>query len=226
MCSSDLAAMNEVPVLGVNLGRLGFLTACSVHEIDDVVEELCADRIKMEKRKMLEIRHYGTDRKAIGERKLALNEISLLRAQSGKMVDVEAEVDGFLLNRYHADGVLVSTPTGSTAYSLSAGGPLVWPTTEVFCITPICPHSLTNRSVVLPSRFTMKLRPKERRGRYDSMIYSVDGRSTYEMAVGDYLSIKMAKERLKLLHRANQSFSDLLRAKLRWQGSEIAEEEE
>ena len=79
-----------------------------------------------------------------------MNEVSLIRAQSGKMVDLDAEIDGELLNRYHADGVLVSTPTGSTAYSLSAGGPLVWPMSRVYASPPICPHSLTNRSVVLP----------------------------------------------------------------------------
>lgn len=223
---SSLAAMHHVPLVGINLGRLGFLTACSVDEIDDFVEDLCAGRVDIDERNLLEVVRFNEEGCLIGEKKLALNEISLLRAQSGKMVDVDAKVDGVLLNRYHADGVLVSTPTGSTAYSLSAGGPLVWPAAAVICVTPICPHSLTNRSVVLPDSSHIVLKPKERRGRYDSMIFSVDGRSTYEMEVGESLHIKKADQVLVLVHRKGKNFSELLRAKLRWQGAEIGEDDE
>ena len=168
----------------------------------------------------------GEDGVAAPPRKLALNEVSLIRAQSGKMVDLDAEIDGELLNRYHADGVLVSTPTGSTAYSLSAGGPLVWPMSRVVCVTPICPHSLTNRSVVLPDNMTIRLRPRERRGRFDSMVYSLDGRSAYPIEVGESLVIRKAPETLSLVHLRKQNFGALLRAKLRWQGAEIPSDDE
>ena len=169
---------------------------------------------------------FGVDGIAVPPRKLALNEVSLIRAQSGKMVDLDAEIDGELLNRYHADGVLVSTPTGSTAYSLSAGGPLVWPMSRVVCVTPICPHSLTNRSVVLPDTMTIRLRPRERRGRFDSMVYSLDGRSAYPIEVGESLVIRKAPETLSLVHLRKQNFGALLRAKLRWQGAEIPTDDE
>ena len=216
---SSLAAMHRVPLAGVNLGRLGFMTTCSVQELPLLAYAL-------QEGSMLEVVRAGKDGVAAPPRKLALNEVSLIRAQSGKMVDLDAEIDGELLNRYHADGVLVSTPTGSTAYSLSAGGPLVWPMSRVVCVTPICPHSLTNRSVVLPDTMTIRLRPRERRGRFDSMVYSLDGRSAYPIEVGESLVIRKAPETLSLVHLRKQNFGALLRAKLRWQGAEIPSDDE
>ena len=209
---SSLAAMHRVPLAGVNLGLLAY----ALQEGSYLTDE----------RSMLEVVRAGEDGVAAPPRKLALNEVSLIRAQSGKMVDLDAEIDGELLNRYHADGVLVSTPTGSTAYSLSAGGPLVWPMSRVVCVTPICPHSLTNRSVVLPDTMTIRLRPRERRGRFDSMVYSLDGRSAYPIEVGESLVIRKAPETLSLVHLRKQNFGALLRAKLRWQGAEIPSDDE
>lgn len=218
---SSLAAMHGVPLAGVNLGRLGFMTTCSVHEVPLLAYALHEGTFLTDERSMLEVVRRGAHGELLPGRKLALNEVSLLRAQTGKMVDLDAEIDGELLNRYHADGVLVSTPTGSTAYSLSAGGPLVWPMSQVVCVTPICPHSLTNRSVVLPDSMTICLRPRERRGRSDAMVYSLDGRSAYPIEVGESLVIRKAPETLSLVHFKPQHFGALLRAKLRWQGAEI-----
>lgn len=223
---SSLAAMHRVPLAGVNLGRLGFMTTCSVQELPLLAEVIGEGSFLTDERSLLEVVRMGSDGVASPQRKLALNEVSLIRAQSGKMVDLDAEVDGELLNRYHADGVLVSTPTGSTAYSLSAGGPLVWPMSRVVCVTPICPHSLTNRSVVLPDSMTIRLRPRERRGRFDVMVYSLDGRSAYSIGVGESLMIRKAPETLSLVHLRKQNFGALLRAKLRWQGAEIPSEED
>ena len=223
---SSLAAAHHVPLAGVNLGRLGFMTTCSVQELPLLAYALQEGSFLTDERSMLEVVRMGVDGVAVPPRKLALNEVSLIRAQSGKMVDLDAEIDGELLNRYHADGVLVSTPTGSTAYSLSAGGPLVWPMSRVVCVTPICPHSLTNRSVVLPDTMTIRLRPRERRGRFDSMVYSLDGRSAYPIEVGESLVIRKAPETLSLVHLRKQNFGALLRAKLRWQGAEIPTDDE
>lgn len=133
---SSLAAAHHVPLAGVNLGRLGFMTTCSVQELPLLAYALQEGSFLTDERSMLEVVRMGVDGIAVPPRKLALNEVSLIRAQSGKMVDLDAEIDGELLNRYHADGVLVSTPTGSTAYSLSAGGPLVWPMSRVVCVPP------------------------------------------------------------------------------------------
>ncbi len=223
---SALAARNQIPLVGVNLGRLGFMTSCSVQEIGLLAETIQLENYHLEERTMLEVIKMSADNQAEPTRRLALNEISLIRAQTGKMVDLDAEIDGQLLNRYHADGVLVSTPTGSTAYSLSAGGPLVWPQAKVLCVTPICPHSLTNRSVVLPDTTCIRLRPRERRGRFDAMVYSVDGRYAYPIEVGEYLEIRKAPEKLTLVHLREQNYGGLLRAKLRWHGAEIPTDED
>ncbi len=223
---SSTAAVKGVPLAGVNLGRLGFMTTCSVQELPQLASALHDGSWYEDKRSMLEVTRVSADGVQDSCRKLALNEVALIRAQTGKMVDLDAEVDGKLLNRYHADGVLVSTPTGSTAYSLSAGGPLVWPMAGVVCVTPICPHSLTNRSVVLPDSATICLKPRERRGRFDSMLYSIDGRSAYPIEVGESLLIRRAPETLSLVHLQEQNFGALLRAKLRWQGAEIPGDEE
>ena len=140
-----------------------------------------------------------------------------MRARTGKMIDVDVELDGCLLNRYHADGVLVATPTGSTAYSLSAGGPLMWPNAGVISLTPICPHSLTSRPVVVPDSSEITLRPRARRGRIEeSIIYSVDGRSAHTISVNDTLNIRRADVNLRLLALPGNDYAARLRAKLGW----------
>lgn len=140
-----------------------------------------------------------------------------MRAETGKMIDVDVEVDGELLNKYHSDGVLVATPTGSTAYSLAAGGPLVSPAAGVLCITPICPHSLTIRTVVLPDSVTITMRPRARRGRAgESTIFSLDGRSTHSIANNEALVVSKAPAPLRLLTLRGTTFGARLRAKLGW----------
>lgn len=216
-----LAARHGVPLGGINLGRLGFLTACSGEESMRLVEMLAEGSLAVRERAMLQARVVHAETGENGPVYLALNELALMRAQMGKMVDLDVEVNGKLLNRYHADGVLVATPSGSTAYSLSAGGPLIWPKASVLCVTPVCPHSLTNRSVVLPDDVRLSLRPRERRGRADAMIFSLDGRNTYELKVDETLQMERAPVSLKLLQMPDTSFAALLRAKMRWQGFEV-----
>lgn len=218
---ASLAALHRLPLAGVNLGRLGFLTTCSVREIPEFVCCLSRGDFLVDDRTLLEARLFDEGGAPKGNARLALNEVSLARGQNGKMVDLDAVVDGVLLNRYHADGVLVATATGSSAYSLSAGGPLVWPGSGVICVTPVCPHSLTNRSVILPNYCEICLRPRERRGRADSMLYSLDGRDAHEIEVGEFLTIKKSDLVLSLVHLPNYNFADLLRTKLRWQSAEL-----
>lgn len=203
---------------GVNLGHLGFLTACSRHDVALLAEALAEGAFRVEERTMLQVVHTGMGRPETEPHvHLALNEVALMRAQTGKMIDVDLEVDGELLNRYHSDGVLVATPTGSTAYSLSAGGPLVTPAANVLCITPICPHSLTIRTVVLPDNVVITMHPRERRGRAgESTIFSMDGRRTHSIATNDTLEIRKAEKPLRLLGMLEGSFAARLRAKLGW----------
>lgn len=216
-----LAARHNVPLGGINLGRLGFLTACSGEEAPKLVEMLAAGELAVRERAMLQAQVEDSETGELGAEFLALNELALMRAQMGKMVDLDVEVNDKLLNRYHADGVLVATPSGSTAYSLSAGGPLIWPKANVLCVTPVCPHSLTNRSVVLPDDVRLALRPRSRRGRTDAMIFSLDGRNTYKLKLNETLRMQRASVSLKLLQMPGTSFAALLRAKMRWQGYEV-----
>lgn len=216
LAAAAMAARRGIILGGINMGHLGFLSACGRDEMERLVQALAEGRYGVEERTMLQVTAGGHP--ATGQQPyLALNEIALMRAQTGKMIDVDVEVDGLLLNRYHADGVLVATPTGSTAYSLAAGGPLVWPTAGVVCLTPICPHSLTNRSVVLPETVKITMRPRERRGRAgESLIFSLDGRATHPIALNETLTISKAPLPLKLLSLPESDFSTRLRAKLGW----------
>lgn len=211
------AAQRGIILGGVNMGHLGFLTACGRESVDELVHALASGEFGVEQRAMLSVTQCGAAPDDRRESLLALNEISLMRDQTGRMIDVDVELDGCLLNRYHADGVLLATPTGSTAYSLSAGGPLLWPTAGVMSLTPICPHSLTSRPVVLPDDVEVTLRPRERRGRAgESLIYSVDGRDTRPIALNETLVVRKADTSLKLLTLPKSDYAARLRAKLGW----------
>ncbi len=211
------AACHGALLCGVNLGHLGFLSACAKEDIGILVQALAEGHYEVEERTLLQVVQCNAETGQCLAPHLALNEVALMRAQTGKMIDVDVELDGALLNRYHADGVLVSTPTGSTAYSLSAGGPLVWPTAGVMCLTPICPHSLTSRSVILPQDVEITIRPRARRGRVgESLIYSLDGRSTHPIAINATLTIRRAPVSLRLLNLPGADYAARLRAKLRW----------
>lgn len=214
---ATFAAQHGIILGGINMGHLGFLTAAGREEVQSLVAALSSGSYGVEERAMLSVTRRCSMLDTAHEPLLALNEISLMRDQTGRMIDVDVELDGCLLNRYHADGVLVATPTGSTAYSLSAGGPLLWPTAGVMCLTPICPHSLTSRPVVLPDDVEITLRPRERRGRAgESLIYSVDGHATRPIALNDTLTICKAETSLKLLTLPMSDYAARLRAKLGW----------
>lgn len=215
LSEAERAAKSGIIIGGVNMGHLGFLSACGREEVALLAEALADGSFTVEERSMLQVTQSGLGAQC--ESHIALNEVALMRAQTGKMIDVDVELDGELLNRYHADGVLVATPTGSTAYSLSAGGPLLWPTAHVMCLTPICPHSLTNRSVVLPEGVEITMRPRERRGRSgESLIYSLDGRATHAIELNSTLTIRKAPLSLRLLSLPGSNYAARLRAKLGW----------
>lgn len=209
------AAEKGIVLGGINMGHLGFLSVCGRDEVNELVQSLVTGEYVVEERTMLQVSRSCPASQ--GQLRYAVNEVAMMRAHTGKMVDVDVELDGCLLNRYHADGVLVATPTGSTAYSLSAGGPLVWPTARVICLTPICPHSLTNRSVVLPEDVTITIHPRERRGRAgESLVYSLDGRTTYPIGLNDTLTICKAPMKFRLLSLASADYATRLRVKLGW----------
>ena len=216
LAAAARAAKQGMILGGINTGHLGFLSACSRKDVETFVESLVAGNYMVEERAMLQASQSGLE-ESYPHPLLALNEVCLMRARTGKMIDVDVELDGCLLNRYHADGVLVATPTGSTAYSLSAGGPLMWPDAGVMSLTPICPHSLTSRPVVVADNVRITLRPRARRGRVEeSIIYSVDGRSAHTINVNDTLTISRADVNLRLMALPGNDYAARLRAKLGW----------
>lgn len=212
---AEQAARRGIILAGINTGHLGFLTTCSNNEYQALISALVNGSYIVEQRSLLQVIQRSGQQEY--EPCYALNELSLMRAQTGRMIDVDVELDGRLLNCYHADGVLVATPTGSTAYSLSAGGALLWPSAEVVTLTPICPHSLNSRPIVVPDSLEITLRPVARRGRAEeSIIYSIDGQSARPINVNDTLTVRKAAVGLKLLCLHNHDYAERLRAKMGW----------
>lgn len=198
----------QLPVLGIHAGKLGFLADISTMELDEFVEKLTNGQYRIDQRSMLQ----ATIKTAGGEnRVIAFNDIVLTRPSISKMIHLETFVDERSFNTYFGDGVIISTPTGSTAYNLSAGGPVLFPQTEVFVLTPISPHSLTQRPVVLPGHYPIEIKTPD-----ESALAIVDGQDIYEFGGGDSIEIHLAPESAQLIHRENFNYFEVLKEKLGW----------
>src|ERR1700674_843700 len=211
LSAARLAAERKVPILAVNLGGLGFLTTVSQDELYSILEEIFSSKHRVSERVMLdaEIVRAGT----VIRRQIALNDAVLNKAALARIMDLELRVDGEYVTTYKADGLILSTPTGSTAYSLAAGGPIVYPIVAAFVITPICPHTLTNRPLVIPD--TMRIEVGFSAG--DSPIYlTLDGQVGIELAPGDRVALCAAAERLRLVRPPKKTYYEILRNKLKW----------
>lgn len=202
----------DIPVAGINIGTLGFLTTCTDEELDIFAEAVANKSFQLIKR--MQLRATVTSEDGTERSFIALNEITLARGQTGRLVSLDAWVDGELLNHYRADGLIVATTTGSTAYSLSAGGPLISPKADVFVITPICPHSLSNRSLVVSDSSIVELAPAK--DAECPMLFTVDGRETLEIEKGDRVRVEQAGHALPLLRLKDRTFYSTLRQKLGW----------
>ena len=203
---------SAIPIAGVNIGNLGFLTACTDEEVDQLSKVIAAGNPQIVERSMLRVEM--TEEGGESHEFIALNEAVLMRGETGRLVSLEARVDGDLLNEYNADGLLVATPTGSTAYSLAAGGPLIGPRSGVFVITPICPHSMSNRSLVLSDDSVIELTPT---GRTDEpILFSVDGRAILRIEKGSKVRVTRHPQCLNLVRLPGHSFYETLRKKLKW----------
>jgi NAD+ kinase len=204
----------EKPVAGINIGTLGFLTSCKDDELEVFAAAIAEGRFSTSVRTLVQavVHRAGKPPEVF----TALNEITLARGDTGRLVSLRAQVNGELLNDYRADGLIVATPTGSTAYSLSAGGPLISPDAAVFVITPICPHSLSQRSLVLSDDSIVELSSEDP----DSgpMIFTVDGRDSIHIEPGDRIEVKKAERSFHLLRLEGRTFYNALRQKLHWQG--------
>ncbi|MFK5937343.1 MAG: NAD(+)/NADH kinase [Sulfurimonas sp.] len=198
----------NIPIIGVYAGSLGFLADVKLSELDSFVSNLTEGNYRIDERAILEasFKENGKDIKIY-----ALNDVVITRPSVSNMIHVQTLVDSKSFNTYYGDGVIVSTPTGSTAYNLSAGGPVLFPLTNVFALTPICPHSLTQRPVVLPGEFSIEMKtPREK------ALVIIDGQDKHELELGQSLHIKLATNRVKLIHREEFNYFEVLKEKLSW----------
>lgn len=200
---------NETPVLGVNTGRLGVLATISRDETEKAIDNLFKGNYAVDERTMLRL---VSDPKLFSGLNFALNDFTIMKKDTSSMITVHVTVDGELLNSYWADGVIVSTPTGSTGYSLSCGGPLVFPESESFVVTPVSPHNLTARPIVVSDRSELAFRIE---GRSKKFLVSLDSR--FE-TVDESVKLKIKKERFKaqLVQFPGQHYFRTLRQKLNW----------
>ena len=205
------AAPRGVPILPINLGGLGFLTSFTIEELYPALEDVLAGRETVSERVLLQVERFHNGQ-SLGTQRV-LNEAVVHKGTLARMIELELHIDGAFVCRYRSDGLIVATPTGSTAYSLSAAGPIVHPAVESILITPICPHTLSDRPVVVPDTSRIDLRFSEHS---DAVVLTLDGQIGVQLQTGDRVCITRAPERLKLIHPANKTYFEILRNKLKW----------
>ena len=192
-------------VFGINLGTLGFLTDISMDQLPDFIIDLKNNIYKIDNRMMVE--------GSVNLNKfVAFNDIVISRKSISSMIRIEGKINGKNFNSYYGDGVIISTPTGSTAYNLSVGGPIVYPLTEAFIITPVAPHSLTQRPLVMPVDFEIEFKIIDNQG----AVVIVDGQDIYEVEQNQSIKIKIANKKAKMIHRIQRDYFEVLNEKLRW----------
>ncbi|MGD1083818.1 MAG: NAD(+)/NADH kinase [Verrucomicrobiota bacterium] len=206
---------SPTPILGINVGRLGFLTAVSCEQIPDALRKIWDNDFTIQPQPLLAatVRCRG---KTI--QTTALNDIVISHGAVSRIIELEVRVDGEALTRYRGDGLIVSSPAGSTAYSLSAGGPIVSPAASVFAITPICPHALSNRTVIIALNAKVEVRVLSEQM---EIIVSADGQTHATVGAGDLITIHRARRAVNLLHLGGWSFFGTVRRKLHWSGSAV-----
>jgi NAD+ kinase len=208
--AARLCAGREVPILGVNLGTLGFLTEAPRERIYPLLERALAGELPVSRRLMLAVQVKSGTRVVLDD--AALNDVVVSRQAQSRLVRLEVEVDGSPAATYEADGLIVATPTGSTAYSLAAGGPIVYPSLEALVITPICPHALTQRPVVLPAGAVVRARVANS----TEMFLTVDGQGGRALEMGEEVMVRAAPHRTLILRNPEVEPFGIWREKLRW----------
>jgi NAD+ kinase len=202
----------SVPLLGVNLGTLGFLAETSSDELHTALEQAFAGRLVVAERMRLQVEVERRD--YVVERCLALNDAVIGKSALSRMIDLETRADGAFVTTYHSDGLIVATPTGSSAYSLSAGGPILLPEGESIVLTPICPHTLTQRPLVLPDRYRIEILVLDTRG--GDVHLTVDGQVGVALEQGDRVTAARSAFPTRLLVSPHRSRFAVMREKLRW----------
>ena len=201
----------EVPILGVNMGQLGFLTEAEADELYRALSKIREDKIKIEERMLLKgkVFHQGEKKEEL----FALNDLVTLRSGFSRMLRLEVYLNSDFVSNYAADGLIVSSPTGSTAYSLSAGGPMVAPEVDAFILTPICPHSLSMRPLIVPAQKILRI---EVHSEAEEIVLVADGQEKVEVFGGDSIEFVRDPHNVRFIRFKERSFYDLLRLKLNW----------
>ncbi|XPV69232.1 MAG: NAD(+)/NADH kinase [Halarcobacter sp.] len=195
----------DLPILGIHMGTLGFLTDIVYEELPTFLKDLKNNQYRIDNRMLVECR---VNDKCF----VAFNDLVISRKTVSSMIKIRAKIDGSSFNTYYGDGVIISTPTGSTAYNLSVGGPIVFPLTEAFIITPVAPHSLTQRPLVMPADIEIEFKIKDEQG----AVLLIDGQDTFEVENNDIIKVTIARKKAKLIHRTKRDFFKVLNEKLRW----------
>ncbi len=209
--SIRMSTPSEIPILGVHMGFLGFLTEITQDEVYDALEAILNNELIREERAMLEV-SLIRDGETIACQ-LVLNDLVITKAALARIFDIEVWTDSTFITRYRADGLIVSTPTGSTAYNLAAGGPILHPAVRAVIMTPICPHMLSNRSIVLPDSQEGTIIIKDA----DDIYLTLDGQQGHPLQAGDKLKVKSSTEKAIMLRFPQRDFFQVLRSKLKWQ---------
>jgi len=208
-------AGSQTPILGVNIGSLGFLTAVPSDELAVALKRIWNSEFSFEPRTLIQAQGRCRGQMI---RQTALNDLVISRGIATRLIELEVRVDGTLLTSYRCDGLIISSPTGSTAYSLAAGGAVVFPTAQVLELTPICPHTLSNRSLILPLKARIEVKVVSQK---PTTILSADGHVVSELSADDHLTIRRSRRTVRLMHLAGSSFCETLRRKLHWRGATI-----
>ena len=195
----------DVPVLGIHMGTLGFLTDIIYEEFSTFLTDFKSDNYRIDNRMLVEC--CVNDKCFV-----AFNDIVISRKTVSSMITIKAKIDGNYFNSYYGDGVIISTPTGSTAYNLSVGGPVVYPLTEAFIITPVAPHSLTQRPLVMPADIVIEFKITDPQG----AVLLIDGQDTHEVENNAVIKVTIAQKKAKLIHRTKRNFFEVLNEKLGW----------
>ena len=201
----------EVMVLGVNYGSLGYLTDFRIEEMYSALEAIFEGNYEIDRRVMLGAEHWRDDEMLAKGR--VLNDVVINRAALARIIEIDVYLNGLFVNSFRSDGLIAATPTGSTAYNLSAGGPIIYPSMNAIVLTPICPFALTNRPIVVPDDADIELRLKDEN---EGVVLTLDGQTGYGLRSGDTVKIRKSRTTFNLLQPPNRNYFDVLRNKLKW----------
>jgi NAD+ kinase len=211
IATARLLGDNEVPVLGVNYGGLGYLTEFRIEELYTALESILAANYRLDRRVMLDVELRGADGSLTRNR--VLNDVVINKSALARIIEIETYLNQQFVSSFRADGLIVSTPTGSTAYNLSAGGPIVFPSMNAVVITPICPFTLSNRPLVAPDNAVIELLMKTDQ---EDVALTLDGQVGFPLKVDDRVVICKSRTTFNLIQPSNRNYFDVLRDKLRW----------